>query len=697
MGRGLLEANAKNHIIPNAITDLSGALPAAAYSVHMQPVRNVVVTVQVLSENGSVLDTITGRTTGGSISVDSASMTRRSGSLKMEVERDLMPSHDGVIWFNRLIRVYQGIVDMSAFPREPINFLLGTFIIEECSLSVGSGTGEIDIKLADKMSLYDKDSLDNELKLSEGIPIHEAIRKLMELVGETEFGEIHESKEGEVIPYEYTKPAGTEIESILKDLRDMYMDYICGYNVRGEFEFKKVEIQKEVDVKEPKWRFDSTNDDRADLTLSFKEDYKLKDVKNRILVFGAADKSGYAPSGEVRITDSKSPFNIDAIGVRSKVIIDSKLSNDIQCVTKARYEVWKTAHFQEKCSISSVPIYLLDGNDIIEVTNPTTGLSYRYMIDSFSIDLGIEGDMNITAHKLYYVGLEYGESEIPLVEAIKKGINQLGWLSLGEERIKDCYGLSGSGENEIVVRFTSTDVGGEQASVTGYTSTKVQTVMIDLKDFEKLDFKDENGSTEGRSKGDYVDRVLGHEMFHAVCNDYYGVDKTIEMPIWFKEGFAELLIGGKDRYQSINGYDTVESKKEAMLLKARSQLNGVWEGTSEDYAAAYLIAAAIYYMNDEASFKKMFVRLSSEKNVNMNFLLKLMPIAASNDEVKEKVLESMKNMPIWKNLESMEDSDVCSIGGSNMMNIFNSPLNAENIFNNQMAKTPINSFKLRYD
>lgn len=368
----------------------------------------------------------------------------------------------------------------------------------------------------------------------------------------------------------------------------------------------------------------------------------------------------------------------------------------MQCVTEARYNIWKTAHFQEKCTISCIPIYLLDGGDIVEITNPVNKQTNRYMVDSFSINLGIDGEMGIETHRLYYVGLEYGEAEMPLVNQIKKGINELGWLSLGEQRIKDCYGLSGSGKNTIVVRFVNNEVGGEQASVTGYLTTKKQTLELDLKDFQNLDFKDENGSS-GRSKGDYADRVLAHEMFHAVCNDYYGVDKTIDMPTWFKEGFGELLIGGRDRYTSIGGYDSVKQKKEGLIRKAKSILNGSWDSTSEDYVAANLIVSAIYYLVGSEELKKGFIRLKEEDNVNLNFLLKFIPIAATNDEVKKKVLDQMDTMPIWDKLNDISDDDVCSIGGIHMMNLYNTPLNAENIFNNQSAETASVGFILSFD
>ena len=57
----------------------------------------------------------------------------------------------------------------------------------------------------------------------------------------------------------------------------------------------------------------------------------------------------------------------------------------------------------------------------------------------------------------------------------------------------------------------------------------------------------------------------------------------------------------------------------------------------------------------------------------------------------------MKKMPIWEYLNDPNDVDTCSIGGNHMMNIYNRPLDAADVFNNQEATVPSIGFKLRYD
>ena len=687
-----------NQTLPNIITGMEAELNGRAASVMRQPIRNLQTTIQILDDDNTIIDTITGRVTDGSINYSATSLTRRTGTLKMIVDQQYLPSNKSVIWFNKRVRVYQGIVDLTHYPREAVNFLLGTFWIDESALSISENSRSISITLSDKMNKWDGLGLENQLKIEHGTPMSEAMRGIMELIGETDFGYMYSSNEKEVMPYDYKKEVGTDIMDIIEDFRDMYMDFICGYNVLGQFEYRKIEMQKKDESRQVKWDFDSTIVDRADLTLSFSEAYNLKDVKNRVVIVGSTStKTGYTPQGSVKVTDASNVFNVDAIGTRTKVIKNSDLTNDLQCVSQARYELWKSAHFQEKVTIETIPVYPLQPNDLITITNPVTKKSYRYMIDTISTDLGVDGRMSIDAHKLYYLGLDYGTSEMPIVAAIKNGIEKLGWLSLAEQRIKDCYGISGDGKNTIIIRFVVNQVGGEQASTTAYLTSRNQTMELDIKDFEKLDLKSENGDV-GRSKGDYADRVLGHEMFHAVCNDFYGAPKTIDMPIWFKEGFAELLHGGKDRYESISGYTSYEEKKKALIARARKQLNGFWESTSEDYVSAYLIAAAMYYLcGSKESLQAMFQRLEQAENVNLNFLYKALPLTETAPQMIDKVIEEMEQMPLWQYLNDISDTDTGSIGGNHMMNIYNRPLNAEDVFNNQEATCASLGFKLRYD
>lgn len=696
-----LEKTYKDHTVPNPVDDLRlEALPGNAFSVHSQPIRLLTVTIQVLdTETETVLETITGKAESGTIRVDGNSLVRRSASIRMMVDPDLFPQQGSLMWFDKTIKVYVGLDDTSKHDYT-VNFLVGTFWVGDGLYNINSEESRLSFELEDKMMQYEDTELENALVINVGTPIHVAMRMMMEHVGETKFGEIVESRDGEVVPYTLEYKIGDKVMDVVKSLRDMYMDYICGYDVQGRFEFRRIESQREQDLPESKWRFDA-EDSTLRTLLSFQESYNLKSIKNRVIVYGGtSDVTGLTPVGETRITDVKSPFNIYAIGKRTKIITEPKYVTDEQCIAKAKYEVWKSSNFQEISTISTIPIYFLDAHDVIDVVHPFTKQEHKYMIDSLDFSLGTESTMNIQAHKVYYVTLEYGEESIPLVDAIIRGISNYGWISLGEERVSQIYNIVGAGTATISVVFEDVAIGGEQASITSYPSTKNQTMRFDLADLKDLNFNSpEGGYVEGsnRSKADNLNRVIAHEMFHAVMNDYLGHDKAILIPEWFKEGAAETISGIKRRYTSVHQGMSNESKKQALIARAEQLLDNNFTGVSEDYVASYLIMAAIYELSSKSAWDNLIIRLRNQSNIGINFLQKLLPIASTNEEVKALVMNKLNTMSrVWNFLNNPNDLDTGSFAGIHFMNLYGVPLTDSNIFVPSSATIDSIGFKLEF-
>lgn len=696
-----LEKIYKDHTVPNPVDDLRlEALPDNAFSVHSQPIRLLTVTIQVLdTETETVLETITGKAESGTIRVDGNSLVRRSASIRMMVDPDLFPQQGSLMWFDRTIKVYVGLDDTSKHDYT-VNFLVGTFWVGDGLYNINSEESRLSFELEDKMMQYEDAELENALVINVGTPIHVAMRMMMEHVGETKFGEMVESRDGEVVPYTLEYKVGDKVMDVVKSLRDMYMDYICGYDVQGRFEFRRIESQREQDLPESKWRFDA-EDSTLRTLLSFQESYNLKNIKNRVIVYGGtSDITGLTPMGETRITDVKSPFNIYAIGKRTKIITEPKYVTDEQCIAKAKYEVWKSSNFQEISTISTIPIYFLDAHDVIDVVHPFTKQENKYMIDSLDFSLGTESTMNIQAHKVYYVTLEYGEESVPLVDAIIRGISNYGWISLGEERVSQIYNIVGAGTATLSIVFEDVAIGGEQASITSYPSTKNQTMRFDLADLKDLDFNSPHGGyIEGsnRSKADNLNRVIAHEMFHAVMNDYLGHDKAILIPEWFKEGAAETISGIKLRYNSVHQGMSNESKKQALIARAEQLLDNNFTGVSEDYVASYLIMAAIYELSSKSTWDNLIIRMRNQSNIGINFLQKLLPIADTNEEVKALVMNKLNTMSrVWNFLNNPNDLDTGSFAGIHFMNLYGVPLTDSNIFVPSSATVDSIGFKLEF-
>ena len=682
-----------SQVVKNAIDDMTN-IPEKAVQALTQRVRILSATIQIIDEStGDVIQNVTGKITGGSVRVDATSLIRRTTTLDVVADNDMFPRQDSLIWFGKKMRIYVGLTNQ--IDKNEYNYLLGTYWVNEGDYTIDSEGEKMSISVSDKMSKYDDAPLENKVVIKPDTPVSVAIKKVMEALGETDFGFIQESSEKEVVPYTLEFKVGDKAIDIITKLRDMYMDYTCGFDLQGRFEYRKITVTTNDEETEPKWFFNIYDRNVSNLLLSYKNTYNLKNVRNRVIVYGRTfETSGYTPSSEVTITDPDSPFNIYAIGKKTVILTEDKYVTEEQCSARARYEVLKQSTFQETASIETVPLYCLDANDIIDIIHPKTAEKERYRITGITIPLDTSSGMTIQATKLYFSRFEYGEYVSPIAEAITKGINDFGWLYVAEERIRDCYKMQGSKNANLTVRFNYAEVGGQQAYVASYPTTKNQSMVIDLADFKGLKIDNPNGETEGRSKGDYLDRVLGHEMFHAVANDYVGYDTMVQVPTWFNEGMAEFLHGAKERYLSVYTDLSSTSKKELLLDRMRKVIRGEWSSMSEDYVASYLICVGLYKLLSTDKWNSMFSIIKTMPNPSINFLQKITGLENPVDKIIEKV-SSLTD--IWTALDDKNNKETMSIGGKYFMNLYNKELNAENVFENMKKPSPSLGFNVIFE
>jgi flagellin len=112
-----------------------------------------------------------------------------------------------------------------------------------------------------------------------------------------------------------------------------------------------------------------------------------------------------------------------------------------------------------------------------------------------------------------------------------------GWLSAAEESIRKYYGIEGKGSALSVNLDENNGAGGVLASVSGNRGT--MSLNLDMDDFGTA------ATPDGGSASMYSDRIVAHEMVHAVMLsatsfNFNGAD-------WFTEGTAELIHGADER------------------------------------------------------------------------------------------------------------------------------------------------------
>ena len=157
------------------------------------------------------------------------------------------------------------------------------------------------------------------------------------------------------------------------------------------------------------------------------------------------------------------------------------------------------------------------------------------------------------------------------------------WISEGEQRVFDAFGLTADGA-ELEITFTNDSYSQTLASVSGTSGAggKIFDQVLNV----NLAYFDASTLPNGGSTPQYTDRVIAHEMAHAVMG------RTMNfagLPSWFIEGTAEALQGADERLAG----DTAGGTNTATILAA---FNADDVSASAGYSGGY---AAVRYMHEE--------------------------------------------------------------------------------------------------
>jgi flagellin len=149
-----------------------------------------------------------------------------------------------------------------------------------------------------------------------------------------------------------------------------------------------------------------------------------------------------------------------------------------------------------------------------------------------------------------------------------------GWLGAAEDMIKKYYGIEGKGSTMTVNVSQNTGPGGALASVSGNAAAMSLNIYMD--NFGTA------ATPDGGSGPQYSDRIIAHEMAHAVMLS--ATSFNFNGAGWFTEGTAELIQGADERLK----IDIANAGSVASLVSA-------FDSTYK-YAGGY---AASRYMHDE--------------------------------------------------------------------------------------------------
>lgn len=368
------------------------------YDLSQLKVRNQRIKVDLLNFNFQTVNSLEGKVTDGSISIDATSDIRRTCNITLVVENSeniLAPG--GQVWLDKFIKVYVG-TDNPRNGNETVWNNMGLFLINNPESVYNATTNTITFEGLDLMAKLTGRRNGQLPAVTTVVP---AESKVADVVKQTitqlgGFDKYIIQDAGYEIPYDIKKDMGSTIYDLLVEIRDLYSDWEMFFDVDGVFHWQQIPngINEPVVL--------DFNQLKQKVIINETIDVDFENVKNHIIVYGRLLDNGEQVMATSTDTISSSPYNVDSIGQINYIVDDERIYNNDLAQQRADYELFLHARMNDSITLEIVPLYWLnDVNVKIAHTNKNVGIEGEYLIKTLEIPLGVGNNMTITAIKVY--------------------------------------------------------------------------------------------------------------------------------------------------------------------------------------------------------------------------------------------------------------------------------------------------------
>lgn len=356
--------------------------------------KNYTFEIDFLDKEENVIDSVIPDIVSGSVSFDSSSNSRRTCNLVLKnLNGEYIPSSDSKIWVGSKFAVKSGYYDISG---NKYLFPQGVFVLGNPNLLSNIVQKEVSFDGLDKMSLLDgtlDGLLSNKYEIALNSRIDTVVKSILtDLVGESKY---IISECATLTPYTITKEINSNILDILLELAKIAGDFECFYDASGYFHFSKAITSEDIQTTAPTWSYLTEG-----LYIESRRELKLNEVKNAVYIWGAYnDETGEQYSSISKdLTGSK--FSIDEIGEKKLILTLEELYTDDLCQQRSDMELLKNIKSQESVSMSIVPNFSHDLNEVITLEDSGNGTSGNYLIQSISYNFSYDTVMSITMWRI---------------------------------------------------------------------------------------------------------------------------------------------------------------------------------------------------------------------------------------------------------------------------------------------------------
>lgn len=344
-------------------------------------VRKSIVKIELLRTDESPLYTIdlSELRTDGSLNVNKKNGLRRSVSFTLDnTTKKFFPSLDSNIWVNQKIKLYMGLL----INGEEYLLPQGVFVLDDPTVT---SDGAVQISAVDKWSKLDGSLggfLSNIIIINAGTNLRTALKTIMSLTGDVKDIIVDNSLATLTLPYQLIHEEGSTYGSIIEELA-LAFSANCYYNEDGALVFEKDVSDA---TKGSIWTFTSENSETN--YQGGNTSHKFSNAFNYCLVLGD-NINGAIARGVAQNNDLLSPTSIPNIGLKPMPPInDNIISTSPLAVERAKYELKRATVVLTESSISSVPLYHLDVDRVVEIYDDYLNFNgKRSVIDSYTIPL----------------------------------------------------------------------------------------------------------------------------------------------------------------------------------------------------------------------------------------------------------------------------------------------------------------------
>ena len=287
----------------------------------------------------------------------------------------------------------------------------GIFVLRNPQITSENSYSTINISGIDKFSLLDGQlggNLESTYIIDVGSNINTAIRSILSKTIDENAQFPIDAKvpilqnliaPTDITPYTIRKELGGKFADILLELNGMVSRNMY-YNPLGHFVFEE---DFDDAIKGSVWNF--TQDEF--LYLGSTHEYKFEDLYNKVIVVSDNVDGGLYVATATN-TNPASKTNINAIGVKiAEPIVDNVIYTQDLAQIRANYELKRLNAMQSAISLRSVPMFHLDVDKVITLTDDRLGLNQeRFLLQDINIPLGFGQEMTVSAVKTIDLALD---------------------------------------------------------------------------------------------------------------------------------------------------------------------------------------------------------------------------------------------------------------------------------------------------